>query len=86
MDFSGRLCALDERAAALTPIPGDPAFRRFHLLEFVALAAGGFETFRAKAVAHFLARDGQVAVPAPQCLLPFRQQFQRGVITGSHVR
>lgn len=85
MDFSDRLCALDGRAAVLTPVTGDSTFRRFHLLELVALAAGRLKTFWTKAVAHFLRRDAQVAVPTPQCLLPFRQQLEHGVIAGSHV-
>src|SRR3972149_5736593 len=85
MDFSGRLGTFYDRAAVLTTIPGDSAFHRCNLLELVALIAGGFKTFWTKAVAHFLRRDGQVAVPAPQCLVPFRQQLERGVITGSHV-
>ena len=85
MDFSGRLCAPDDRAAVLTPVTGDSTFRRFHLLELVALTAGRLKTFRTKAVAQFLPSDGQVAVAAAQCLLPFRQQIERRVVAGIHV-
>ena len=69
----GSLRALDDRATFLTSIPRAAALGGCQLLEFVTLGAAGFETFRAKSVAKFFARDSQMAVPAPQGCLAFGQ-------------
>jgi hypothetical protein len=67
------LGTLDDRATFLTPVPYAAAFRRCQLVELVALGATDLETFRAKTVSQFLAGDGQMAVPAPECRLAFGQ-------------
>jgi len=67
------LGALYDRATFLAPVSYAGAFRRCQLLEFVALCAADLETFRAKTVSQFFTCDGQMAVPAPECRLPFGQ-------------
>lgn len=81
----GSLRALDDGATFLTSIPCAAALGCCQLLEFVTLGAAALETFRAKPVAQFFARDSQMAVPAPQGRLAFGQQLERAVRAGSHI-
>ena len=84
-NFSYRiLSALDDGAAFFTPIPCDSAVHRFELFELVAFVARSVKTFRAVAVAQFVRRHSQMAVPAAQSFLSFGQKFESGVIARTH--
>lgn len=66
------LCAFYDRAALLASVAHSRPFGGPDFVEVIASTAVPVETFRTKAVAQLLARDGQMAVTATHCFLPFR--------------
>jgi hypothetical protein len=78
---SRALFAGNDYTASLAPITRRRLISALHLVKLITLYTPPIETFRAKAVAQFLAGKGQMTVPATHGAFSRRQQFKGGMVT-----
>lgn len=74
------LFCLYNEATLLAPVTDFPFIRRFNRIKIIVPPAISFKTLRAISTVQFVTVDGQMAMPAPQHIVPLRQQDKSKVL------
>src|SRR5262249_27346164 len=78
------LAAFDNNSALFTAVADSSGRRGHNFFEVVALGAARLKTFWTITRCQVIGADGQMAMSAPQSVVPFRQEHELAMRAGGH--